>query len=195
MIKKGMKLVLFGMVLIFLGYRSYAQFTSDFFAKNVAIVAATERSISEKEYVRQIRLKIFEGTQTGPIVIGNDAYGFVDDGTGNDLVSGDGIYTTVNSFPYTDANAFNPEAPEKSVLSAAIVNRNFGHREELKEFLNDNPPVPGADGLEISLECDVTWCSCSSKCGGCYVSWGARRGCVPCPKFTDCKLTITWSIF
>jgi hypothetical protein len=195
MIKRGMKMVLFSMVMIFMGYRGYAQFTEDFFARHVAIVAATERSISEREYVRQIRLKIFEGTQTGPIVIGNDGYALQDDGKGYDQLRGDGIYTSEKTFPHTEANPYNSEELIKSVMESAIVNNNFKHREELQEYLNENPPVENSTGLEISIECDVSWCSCKSKCGGCYIQWGGTVGCVGCPKFDNCKVKITWSLF
>lgn len=188
-------MVLVSMVMMVLGHRSYAQFTSEFFEKHVAIVAATERSISEREYVRQIRIKIFEGSQTGPIVIGNDGYALADDGNGHDQVKGDGIYTSESSFPYTEANPYNPEAPVKSVLEAALVNADFGHKDELQEFLIENPPIENSPGLELSIECDVTWCSCNSKCGGCFIRWGARAGCVGCPKFDNCKMKLTWSIF
>jgi hypothetical protein len=195
MIKRGLKVMMVSMVMMILGHRSYAQFTSEFFEKHVAIVAATERSVSEREYVRQIRIKIFEGSQTGPIVIGNDGYALADDGNGHDQVKGDGIYTSESSFPYTEANPYNPEAPVKSVLEAALVNADFGHKDELQEFLIENPPIENSPGLEISIECDVTWCSCNSKCGGCFIKWGARAGCVGCPKFNNCKMKLTWSIF
>ena len=187
-------MMMISMVMFVLGHRSYAQFTSEFFAKHVAIVAATERSISEREYVRQIRIKIFEGSQTGPIVIGNEGYALGDDGKGHDEVKGDGIYTSESTFPYTEENPYNPEAPVKSVLEAALVSTDFGHREELQEFLIENPTLPTLSGLEISLECDVYWCGCSS-CGGCSVTWRGSKTCVPCPKLKNCKLVITWSPF
>jgi hypothetical protein len=195
MIKRGLKVVMISMVMIVLGHKGFAQFTSDFFEKHVAIVAATERSVSDREYVRQIRLKIFEGTKTGPIVIGNDGYALADDGEGNDEVKGDGIYTSEVTFAHTEANPYNKEAPIKSVLSAALVNGDFEHKDELQQFLIENPPVEHSPGLELSLECDVSWCSCASKCGGCFIKMGGRAGCVGCPKFDNCKLKLTWSIF
>jgi hypothetical protein len=195
MIKRSLKLLMFSLVMLAGTADGWAQLSNEFFLKHVAIVDATERSINEKEYVRQVKLKAFDEGEKLSVDLGNEGYGFLDDGKGYDEVAGDGIYTTLNTFPYSKENPYNEDLKEKSVAAGAIINPEFLHNEALKEYLLQNPSPKVDGGLEVSIECDVTWCSCSSPCGGCNVKLGGRTRCVSCPKLNNCKFNITWSIF
>jgi hypothetical protein len=174
-----------------------AQEETDYFGRNVAIVDAVVKSISEKEYVRVLKLVDFEKAERLPLIIGFDGIPLSDDGKGFDLAAGDGLYTSLATYQHTDEVPYNRRSSETSVLEKVLADPQFSHLEELQEYVNSNTyagresGLVTGPGLEISLECDIYLCRCDTPCGGCVFTWG-HIGCVSCIKMKNCKVKVSF---
>lgn len=163
---------------------------SEFFKQNISIFDARVRSTSETQYVKEMYLKNFSGKAWGKTSIGFEGQLFEDNGAGNDLVAGDGIFTSVDKFNHSANVPFVSNQQLRSVLEAPIVSPSFTKRTELEEFaysyeLNRSSEAAKVAGPVATLECDVELCST-----GCIADWiWDGFGCV-C--VSNCRAKIGW---
>jgi hypothetical protein len=137
-----------------------------------------------------LKLVDFEKSERLEPAIAYEGTAFFDDGKGNDVAAGDGVYTSPNTFQHTDEVPYDAEHTERSVASQALADPTFTHLSELQEFLESYTPA-GKEGptFGISVECDVSMCYCNTPCGGCTIPWGPPR-CFPCISVKNCKIKV-----
>jgi hypothetical protein len=71
---------------------------TDFMKKNVAFTDARVRSLNESSFVKELVLTNFSDINLMPTSLVFKEYGYTDDGTHNDVIANDGIYTSVTQF-------------------------------------------------------------------------------------------------
>lgn len=169
---------------------------SSFFKENVALIDSRIRSVSEKEYVRELVFVNFSEEEPMLDTVTFDNTSFFDDGSYNDLKANDGIYTSAAIFKHTRKVPYFKEHKVVSVMKESIVDRNFKHSERLNvlfetynhaPFLNNLDPnnIVLAAGIGVSIECDVEFGTC-----GCYADqWGLCNCC--CVTVSNCKVTVS----
>lgn len=165
--------------------------SSDFFKQNISIFDARVRSVSNEQYVREMYLVNFSERAWDKTSIGFEGYLFEDNGSGNDLLANDGIYTSVEIFKHDTKIPFIQDELLRSVLDAPIVSPEFRKQTELAEFafsyeLSRNGQANAkTNGPVATLECDVEICST-----GCIADWiWDGFGCV-C--VSNCRAKIGW---
>lgn len=175
---------------------TYAPADEAYFNEHVAFVEFGRRSVSLTKFVKTIELKAFYQPERLPQSFNLDGVTYMDNGQVNDLVSGDGIYTTGATYEKSVENALlGGKVYERSNL--AVVDPQFQHRSELALYLNgtgDEGPVGDPTGLskdgptvKASIDCDVKFGTC-----GCYADeWGWCDCC--CVTFYNCKVHIEGS--
>ena len=163
----------------------------NYFKENIAFLDARIRGISQEEFVKEIVLKDFSSLSKLPPSIGFEEGIFSDDGLINDLIAGDGIYTSKDSYSYTKSLASLTKGEIKSVLDEVVIDKSFKHRDQLNSTLKvkdqdaDNQ-VLESRGPVATIECDVEF---GTK--GCYAQkWGWCDSC--CVTVSNCRVKIGW---
>lgn len=144
-----------------------------FIKENVAITDGRILSISKTEYVKQLVVINFSTTAVLPTQINFDNQEFFDDGLNNDLVAGDGTYTTNTKYPHSASVPFVTLNDSYSVLDNILIDTSFQHL----AALDKKKGIGG--GPTATLTCDIKWvCGCWGTCCGFQVS--------------NCSFTIGW---
>ena len=163
-----------------------------FFEQNVALFDARIRSLSNvtvirPAYVRELYLVNFSDEDWDRTMVGYEEDVFVDDGTGYDLVANDGIFTSTDSYFHTNEIPFDSDHWVRSVLERPIVDENFTHEAQLREFAG-NYPIRDNSGTSASggsIKCKI-----KTGCTGCIAQ---KQGwCDACCICIDCNITIRW---
>lgn len=158
---------------------------STYLRRNLAFVDIRVRALNQDHYVKEVLVVDFAHTSDIPDSMAFLNVPVADDGKGFDLQAGDGIYTSIESYRMENSSG----ETTKSVYDKAIVDPDFAWRTQLNDYLSKYSR-PGAEGrlFSITLDCKVTWCVCSNpNCHHCFY-----YGCIPCPNFSDCRVSITW---
>ena len=154
--------------------------------ENAAITSASVRSINESQYVREITLSDFAKTSTLPKIFGLDTDIFKDDGLGNDLKAGDGIYTSEAVLNHSNEVKFTNYS-SKSATEFVFASDEFKYVDQLKHTSSANAKEAGG---EISIGCKIGFMTCSqgATCNACYF-YNAT-----CFYLYDCefKISIIW---
>ena len=175
-----------------LSFKSEAQLDTTYLKTNLAFVDFRVRSISPDSFVKEILVVDFRQTAGLPDLIAFQDEAFADDGQGYDEKADDGIYTSLVAFTHDFTHPYDANILQRSVYDKAIVDPSFAWNSELKDYLSNYQPPGTQSKFIVKFECDVYWCSCHSSCGGCFIHWGPRAGCVDCPHFYHCHISITW---
>lgn len=155
--------------------------------QNVAFEKLSVRSINKSEYAREVTVRNFSSkTEFTNLIFLNEL--FTDDGEGNDLRAGDGIYTSLKNYNH------NKDVRFKGLNNSIIVSDNwyfakdFKHKDKLD--ITKNRDGGGGGGIEI--EADVCFCSCGScYCPAC--KWFDSLGCwYFCDGKISIKIEINW---
>lgn len=150
-----------------------------YFKENVAIVDAYLVIVSKNEYAKQLELKDFAKSMTLPGEIIFNGQTFLDDGSGNDAVKGDGIYTTPQLYT-TDYSKVKAAGGKLSVMKEAFVkDPSFKHFRSLGD---GKAKLSGT----IGMDCDITFGTC-----GCRAD---RLGWCNCCCFTLSNCSVGFSI-
>lgn len=112
-----------------------ADFSSDYVKRHVAVVDFYVRSISTSNFVREIYFKNY-GSTALPSVLGFNNDLFFDDGTNNDQVSGDGIYTSTDSYAHTATVPYTNGVDVSVQQNYAIIDNIFEHEASFNSFLS-----------------------------------------------------------
>ena len=140
--------------------------TSDYILKNVAATDAKIRSLNEDSYVRILVVKDFDGSIELPLIFGMGDDIFYDDGTKNDLIAGDGVFTSEASYEHTASIPYMADAIERSVINSPITSgETFQHTEALAEYF---PRGAQARGPEITF--GLCWCPTECWCLACAIA-------------------------
>lgn len=132
-----------------------------FIKENVAITDARIQSISDKLYVKQLVVVNFSNERVMPQQIHFNEQEFYDDGINNDILAGDGIYTTHQTYLHTSAVPFITSEESLSILDNIIIDKDFKHYASL----NDRKALEG--GPTVTIYCGVKWvCGCWNSCCG-----------------------------
>lgn len=139
---------------------------STYFQQHVAIVDAKVRSLSPTTYVRQLNLRDFAGQEPLPARLGFKTDGFADDGTGNDVVAGDGIYTSKDSYPHTSDVPYTGMEP-RSAIAGPVTDYGFTHDQELSKMAS-------GPGIKVKMK----RCACPQECTCLACQWGWTNWCL-----------------
>lgn len=166
--------------------------SAEFLKQNMSIYDARVRSVDETSYVRELFLANFSDQKWDKTSIGFEGFLFEDNGTGNDLVANDGVYTSVEFFSHDSKVPYMKDRLVRSVLATPIVSPEFKKFESLQELsMSYDLNRIDKNGAKIAgpvatLECDVELCS-----DGCLADWvWDGFGCV-C--VSNCKATVGWN--
>lgn len=139
-----------------------------FFKENIVITDAYVRSISDEVYVREMKLTSYGEENYNFDKISFQNIRFSDDGKGNDLRAGDGIFTSVETFEHNDI-VKQTEGRSISVLKTPIADSAF----------NKNGP-------KALLKCDIEF-----GVGGCRAEeYGWCSKC--CFAVSNCSFELGW---
>ena len=127
---------------------------SDPFSEHVAFTGFFTRNLSSGVYVREIKLVDFSGGRILPVGFGVLGTTFADNGQGNDLVAGDGLYTSTDTYAITAAKAGNPVDVSVSASNQIVVDESFQHDSQLE---SDEYRV------KVKVKCKIKKCRC--PCG------------------------------
>ena len=157
---------------------SSASFTASYVADNIVIYDRFRRSLDPTEYVIELQIMDFDGSATLPIVMSFDGNEYFDDGIGNDLISGDKIYTAEDVNPHNATYPYDSNNLRYSVSNEFITGNNFLYSTELDD--TDR-------GSIVKFICKFNTCSCSSTCYcyGCDLFGGPG-----CFWLSDCSVEI-----
>jgi len=161
-----------------------------FFDQNVAFADARVRSISDKKYIREIVLVNFSEFNEMPFSVIFDGTTFFDDGSFNDLIAYDGIYTSAAIFNHSERVPYYEDLPLRSVMEETIVDYEFKHRSKLDKITDTYvKPRSSSDGiyklLVVTMECDIKYGTC-----GCRADEYGWCDCC-CIRLTNCRISVT----
>jgi hypothetical protein len=159
--------------------------------ENVVFFDARVRALNEQKFIKEVVVVDFSpGKNLVQEVVMYNNMAYVDNGSFFDLRAGDGVFTSVEAFIYTET--ITPElvrgtAPV-SVLRAPIVNVAFNKKQELASYartyqVKGRRPGSNPTGL-IEVECEVS--SGGTNCPA--VHWGLCSSC--CIIISNCKVTV-----
>ena len=109
-----------------------AQAAGIYWANNVAILDMRIRTVSATVYTREIVIRDFDGTIELVAGFGFGPDFFADDGQGNDLVAGDGVFSSERCYPHNPAMPFVALNAVTSALETIILDTQFQHTEQLE---------------------------------------------------------------
>lgn len=100
---------------------------------------------------------------------------FADDGSENDLVAGDGVYTSTIRFNHDSVVKFNSLTPIRSTLDAPIVSSKFRYIEQLRsEIAKYNVASGRSKIIEVTCEIEFGTKGCNAQrwgwCDSCCVT-------------------------
>lgn len=126
------------------------EFSDEYTKKHVALIDTYVKSISTSEYVKRMYFKNF-GSEQLPPVVGYSTDLFFDDGSHNDDVSGDGIYTSMNAYAHTSSITYTNGRDVTAIGSDhSVIDSSFEHTTELQTFLQTYP-IPTRDDISQSV--------------------------------------------
>ncbi|MFZ1527418.1 MAG: hypothetical protein WAT19_01625 [Ferruginibacter sp.] len=149
-----MKKIVSCFLFAFFGITAFAQsdISFDYIKKSVAITKTAAREISKTEYVVELTLTDYAGTQKLPTGFGLKNAVFVDDGIGNDLKAGDGVYTSKEKFLFKTA-------------SRQDLEKNTVYFDESFSYIAKIGTDKSLIG-KIKFSCKFTKCGCPCSDGG-----------------------------
>ncbi len=150
---------------------------SSSFEQDIAFFDQRLRTINTNEYVREVVLVSFGNSYYGEKMASSDTR-FVDDGTGYDEVSGDGVYTSITTYNHDSSEPFVSVGNIKSVLDDAIVDTDFAYESELiayaESYEHRDPNNPSPDIVHVSCDIEFGCCGCRAD------NWGWCDCCCFC---------------
>jgi len=148
---------------------------SDYIEKHVIISGVKARPVLKNQYVVEITLKDYQKTSKLPKGFGYSNKIFGDDGTGNDLIPGDGVYTSKEISTFSSTNRSNLDR------NTIYYDPNFMHKAELN---NERVLQP-----KIKISCKFGKIGCPPPTGTCtacvQLGW-------QCWGLTECKVGLEW---
>jgi len=169
-----------GFILLMANARSQKQaieWTEAYIRENVAFTNISGRAVSADKFVYEIEVADFKKTVPMPPGFGLNGIVFADNGLGNDLVKGDGIYTSDDLFQMT---------AERS----SLIQKNYSVYDEA--FLFEQNLKEAGSETEVSgpgIKCKIRKCGCPCRngysCRACEW-WGWQ-----CLQLYDCEVSLS----
>lgn len=158
-----------------------------FFKENVAILDVANRSINNKEFVKEMTFRNYANNEMPATIFWND-HELSDDGSAYDLKANDGIYTTTRAYAHSRNIPFEGTLRAISAIPSPMVFKDFKHKRTVESLgrglIIEGVPEPnddGSAGRTIWLECDLKF-----AVKGCYAQeWGWCDSC--CIGVSNCK--------
>jgi hypothetical protein len=150
------------------------------FKENIAMVDFSIRKLDENFYVRQIQMVNFDDAKVLPAGFGFEGTTFNDNGSMNDAVKGDGVYTSVEKFSINKRFFVHTDARVVSASPNLIFDPKFRYRDKL---------LAGLYNIKIKIDCEFIKCGCPCEtftCRACE-SWGWS-----CISVRKCNITLEW---
>ncbi len=146
--------------------------------EHVAITASYTRNLNSKSFVKELKLENFSKLALLPEGFGLREVTYADNGQNDDLVAGDGLYTSVEKFEITAKQASNRIGVSVPVLRNIVVDNAFQHDDELKK---------GDYSRKIIIKCNFHKCGCPCKTFTCRACewWGWS-----CWTMDECTITV-----
>ncbi|TNE50778.1 MAG: hypothetical protein EP344_17070 [Bacteroidetes bacterium] len=175
----------------------YSQASARYWDDNVAFLDFRTRTVDQRSYVREIQVFDFlkEERLDANFGFGEDL--FSDTGEGYDERAGDGIYTSAKTYPHTPEIPFQSIGNVQTAIGQIVVDKDFKYKKELERIFssgegNSSELRIGAPTIEITIDCDVSRCSCANNdcsCPAC--EWGISTWCMD---WSNChvKAVIKW---
>jgi len=158
---------------------AHTPYSSTYLHENVALYDRFIRSLDSNEYVIELEFMDFDGSATLPSVLSFEGLEYFDDGTGNDLTSGDGVYTSEVPHSHNISYPYDANNLHYSISDEFMANPAFLYKYELENDTDRGSIV------KIKLECDFGTCECSvSWCTCLACVWWDAPGCIT---YTNCR--------
>ena len=164
--------------------------------QNLALVDARVRSIDKEFFVKELLWVDFG--KSGEVADSVDFQDeeFADDGIGNDLVKGDGIYTSLKQYEHNANISYNEELTPISVMKEVITDNEFLYENSLQDYMA-NYSKPGTFSqakFYAVVVCDVSVCICKLQCLSCNNCFSGVPGYTSaiCLKLKNCKVEVGW---
>lgn len=167
---------------------------NQFYKENVVLADARVRSLSQNNFVKEVVLISFSNNKKLLPTIIFDGTAFTDDGSYNDLNSGDGVYTSVAQFKHSIVVPFSRLNQSLSVMEDILIDNSFLHKENLKQKFLMKYIKPGKgsnndfrdsdiEAFGITIECDIEFGTC-----GCLADRLDLCSCC-CHTYSNCKVS------
>ena len=173
-----LSLVVFGVLISSFaqGQRQPTEWSETYLRENIALSNITGRAISAQDFVYEMKVTDFKKTIPLPEGFGLNGKVFSDNGQGFDLVKGDGIYTSHESYRMDASNVKVRQQPQ------TVFDESFKHKSSLRQ---------GGSSTDVSgpgISCKIRKCGCpcsnGNTCPACEW-WGWQ-----CLQLYDCVVTI-----
>ena len=155
--------------------------TDDYLNQNIAFTKIVKRSLESGLYIVEITVRDFNKSAILPVGFGLKKLAFSDDGMQNDLIGGDGIYTSTTALNFTDT--------QSDILGRQIVGSSFKYYNELSSNLSadkTNHLVRASQTYGL-FKCKFRKCGCPCPSGSCPAcNWFGWQ----CWEFTECEIGI-----
>lgn len=156
-------------------------------SNHICVYDCLERSIDSIAFVREALVLNFNENKKLPIMLSFEGTDFIDDGTGNDEVAEDGLYTSIITYNHSPNVPF-VSMTRVSVFETVAVGGSFSHWQELEDYIPLYNNVPQKTGAKAGVEfkCDLCTCPCTRcYCIACSV-WGGFS----CWHFCNCSVSV-----
>ncbi len=160
---------------------------ADLFKQNVSLFDARTRSVNTQEYTKELKFVDFSGQTPMPSTIAFQGMLFADTGEGLDLIAGDGVYTSVESFTHSSEVPYVEGQTIRSVLSNPLVDPAFRQSQQLSLLAADYELRSGeVQSRILEVTCPITFGT-----NGCRAErWGWCTNCCFSVDFDNCTVTV-----
>lgn len=150
------------------------------FKESVAVMGTYTRNLNGKAFVKEIRLVNFSSQLKMPVGYGLKGEVLADNGKGYDLKAGDGIYTSIGTYPITGKQAANAVGISVPVMQKVVVDQGFKYENDLDSRMT-------MDKIKIKVKCNIRFCGCPCQtftCNACeWFGWS-------CITFDWCEVEV-----
>ncbi len=154
------------------------EWSETYIRENVAFTSIKGRSVSVENFVYEIKVTDFNKSISMPVGFGLNGIVFSDDGLGNDLVKGDGVYTSREQVKATEGNA-------------RVLERSYSFHDESFKYTAAFRQAGESGGTEVSgpgIKCKFRKCGCPCRSG--YTCRACEWWGWQCWEVYDCEISL-----
>ncbi len=142
--------------------------------ESVAISGLSVRSITSENYVREFNATDFSKSLSLSSFVFLDEV-FTDDGSFNDQVANDGIFTSINSYQHNSDVEFDKNLKSRIISNSVLTTTSFKYDDEIG-VIHFRKEGDGGGLIGVKVEADICFCGCE-RCSCLACSWWEGPGC------------------
>lgn len=159
---------------------------------SMSIFDLRHRAINRTSYVKEVVIVSFSSNKLQKESIVFNGKPYTDDGKNNDLLAGDGVFTSLGKFDFDSKVNYDEKQLIKSFVNAPIIDPLFEKSHELHDYIAKYEYFDNSESSNARKPAIVE-VSCPVKFGtsGCYAhEWGLCNYCCVTIDTDNCTMTI-----